>query len=167
MADNKKKDDNQTENKDYYFGGIKEFSLEQIESEVLNDSVYLDVFAGSDVRYKDEIAPLDNGLDSILKIDAYKYFYKTEEFPEMNFSNKKQIGFIAQELEKVLPEVVKTDDKGYKSVNYAQVTPMLLQGIKELNSVVEQQSNVIETLAKKVLKLEAAMNISEKEDKQL
>jgi hypothetical protein len=153
MADNNKKDENNS-NDEYYFGGITEFSLEDIESEVLNDSVYLDVFAGSDVRYKDEVAPLEAGLDSILKIDAYKYFYKTEEFPEMNFSSEKQVGFLAQEIEKVLPEVVRTNDKGFKSVNYAQVTPLLLQGIKDLNSVVEQQSDVIETLAKKVLELE-------------
>jgi len=164
MADNKKKDEKNSEKKDYYFGGIKEFSLEQIESEVLNDSVYLDVFAGSDVRFKDEIVPLENGLESILKIDAYKYFYKTEEFPKRNFSNKKQVGFLAQDLEKILPELVKTDDEGFKAVNYAQMTPVLLQGIKELNSVVEQQANVIETLAKKVLKLEALMSSDKKED---
>ena len=39
----------------YFFGGITEYRLEDIEAEVLNDNVYLDVFAGSDVRFKEEI----------------------------------------------------------------------------------------------------------------
>ena len=47
-SDNKK--NNKSGKKDYNFGGIKDCNLEQIENEVLNDSVYLDVFAGSDIR---------------------------------------------------------------------------------------------------------------------
>jgi hypothetical protein len=50
----------------------------------------------------------------------------------MNFSDGKQIGFIAQEVEKALPELVTTDTNGYKSVAYANVVPVLVEAVKTL-----------------------------------
>lgn len=51
-------------------------------------------------------------------------------FPEESFSDKRQIDFSAQELEVLFPEIVKTDSKGYKSVDYGRMTPILLEAIK-------------------------------------
>ncbi len=48
-----------------------------------------------------------------------------------------QVGLIAQELEKVYPELVFTDADGYKSVNYAQLTPVLIEAIKEQQAQIE------------------------------
>ncbi len=53
---------------------------------------------------------------------------------------------IAQEVESVLPEIVKTDDDGYKAVSYEKMTPVLVEAIKELKKIVEAQQTRIEHL---------------------
>jgi hypothetical protein len=143
-------DDKKDGKKPYQFGGINDFNLEEIENEVLNDSVYLDVFAGSDIRFKEDIYPLENSLENINKIQAFKYHYKTSEFPEKNFSQEEQTGVMAQELEKVVPLAVKTDETGYKYVNYAHLAPMLIEAVKELSAKVDEQATKIEELESKL-----------------
>ncbi|MES2285562.1 MAG: tail fiber domain-containing protein [Bacteroidota bacterium] len=121
--------------------------------------------ACSDFRYKQNITPLSNSLSNILKIQGVNYFWRTEEFPKNKFNKEKQIGFIAQDLEKIYPEIILTDDKGYKSVDYSRLTPMLVEAIKELNSKNESQNasqeklilqlkNTIDEMQKKIEKLE-------------
>ena len=103
----------------------------------------------SDLRYKKNIIPLENTLSNILKINGVRYDWKQEEFPEKNFSDKNQIGFIAQEIEKIFPEMVFTDEKGFKSVDYARLTPVLVEAIKELtlrNEKLESRLDKIETI---------------------
>jgi len=87
----------------------------------------------SDIRYKKNIQPLSNSLQNIQKMQGVRYDWKRDEFPEKNFSQQSQIGFIAQEIETVFPEMVLTDEKGYKSVDYARLTPVLVEAIKELS----------------------------------
>lgn len=146
MSEDKKKSENKENG--YYFGGIKEFNLEEIESEVLNDSVYLDVFAGSDIRFKENAEPLNGAMEKVLALSGFKYDYKTDAFPNKRFSSNRQIGFMAQTVEKVLPELVATDENGYKAINYAQMAPVLAEAIKELNEKVV-------TLEKKIKELES------------
>jgi hypothetical protein len=52
-------------------------------------------------------------------------------------TQKNQIGVIAQEVEAIYPEFVHTDEKGIKSVNYAQMTAVLIEAVKELNMEIE------------------------------
>lgn len=139
-------DDKNSKKKKYEFGGIKEFNLEEIEAEVLNDSVYLDVFAGSDTRFKKDLHAIENPLEKIAALDGLSYSYKTEEFPQKGFSPQRQIGFIAQAVQQIFPELVREDSEGYLAVNYAQMTPVLLEGIKTLHQKVEAQSREIQEL---------------------
>jgi len=96
------------------------------------------VISCSDIRYKQNILPISavsgSALAKIAAINGYYYDFRVAEFPEKKFSDAKQIGFIAQELEKVYPELVVTDNKGYKSVDYAKITPVLVEAIKELKA---------------------------------
>lgn len=85
----------------------------------------------SDFRYKKNITSLSNPLKKLMQINAVHYNWKTEEFPNMNFNDKLQTGFIAQDLEKIFPEMVFTDDAGYKSIDYSRLTPLLVETIKE------------------------------------
>ena len=91
------------------------------------------VLLTSDKRFKKNIVPLENSLSKILALDGVNYHWRKAEFPEKNFSESPQIGFIAQDVEKVFPELVQTDDKGFKSVNYVQLVPALVEAIKELS----------------------------------
>lgn len=136
--------------KEYDFGELKEFNLQEIEEEVLNESIYLDVFAGSDVRFKENVNPLNDVIKGISSLNTYTYNYKTNEFPENNFSAKEQIGVMAQEVEKVFPQAVAEDEKGMKFVNYTMLTPVLLGAVKELSEKVEAQQSQIDLLLSKV-----------------
>jgi len=130
MSDTKKCET--AKNKDYYFGDIQEYNLEKIEAEVLNESIYLDVFAGSDLRFKKNITPIQDATSLISGLDGVTYNYRASDFPHHQFSSEKQIGFIAQDVEKILPEVVRTDASGYLGIDYSKLTPLLVEGFKEL-----------------------------------
>lgn len=98
------------------------------------------ITAYSDERLKDNIKTLEDGLAKVNQLRGVSY----------NKDNKKSIGVIAQEVEKVLPEIVitgKTEDK-FKSVDYGRLTAVLIEAVKE-------QQKQIETLTTKVKELEA------------
>ena len=89
-----------------------------------------DVIAYSDERVKENINTIDNSLEKVNKLRGVE-FNKIGE-------DKKSIGVIAQEIEKILPEVVRTDDKGMKSVAYGNIVGVLIEAVKELTTEVEQ-----------------------------
>lgn len=133
--------------KDYDFGGLQEFSLEEIENEVLNDTTYLDVFAGSDIRIKENIQDLGNTLNAINNLSCIKFDYK-EDFE--NGRAGKRIGLVAQEVAQFYPEAVAKDKNDTLYVNYQELVPVLLQSIKDLNKKVEDQEKLIQELASKL-----------------
>ena len=100
-------------------------------------------FAISDKRWKKDIKPLPDALVKVKKLNGVSYLWRRNEFPEKGFANGRQIGFIAQEVEKVLPEVVKTDSKGYKSVAYSNVVPILVEALKKQQELIERQNQAI------------------------
>jgi hypothetical protein len=89
-----------------------------------------DVIAYSDKRVKENIKTIDNSLEKVNQLRGVE-FNKIGE-------DKKSIGVIAQEIEKILPEVVREDDKGMKSVAYGNITGILIEAIKELKAEVEE-----------------------------
>lgn len=137
MQDNKKCQTANSPEGEYYFGDIKEYNLEKIEAEVLNESIYLDVFAGSDLRFKKNITPISESLNLIKGLEGVTYNYRADDYPQYKFSSEKQIGFIAQEVEKIVPEVVQTDANGYLGIDYSKFAPLLVEGIKELEKRLE------------------------------
>ena len=105
-------------------------------------------WTASDMRLKKNIRPLGNVLERIKKIEGVTYEWKAEEFPEKNFEKGKQIGIIAQKVEKSFPELVRTDNEGYKSLVYDRFTAVLLEAIKE-------QQKEIEALKKEIAAVKA------------
>ena len=114
----------------------------------------------SDTRYKKEVTPLHNSLDNVLKLEGVNYFWKTKDFPDKHFTDDKQIGFIAQEIEKVYPELVMTDKDGYKSVDYARLTPILVEAIKEQQKLIDLQKKDIEKLNQRLDSVERIQKAS-------
>jgi hypothetical protein len=135
--------------KAYKFGGIEEFSLEKIEEEILEESVYLDVFAGSDVAFKENIKPLENVLNSLQELNCISYEYNISKYSHKGFPESRQIGLIAQELQSVYPELVRQDKDGDLQVNYSQISTIALQAVKELKLQLEISNNKIIELEKK------------------
>lgn len=91
----------------------------------------------SDRILKKDIQVIDNALEKIEALNGYYFYWKTDEYSYMGFEKDRQVGMLAQELELVLPEVVGDDPNGFKNVEYRTITALLLQGVKELNSKVE------------------------------
>ena len=100
--------------------------------------------ACSDIRYKKNLIPVSQILPKLKSIGVYTYTWDTVHFPEKGFTKERQLGVIAQELEVYFPELVQTDREGYKTVDYAKMSAVLLQGVKEQQSMYEeQQMNLI------------------------
>jgi hypothetical protein len=111
----------------------------------------------SDARLKKNIIPLQNSLEQILQLNGYTY-----QWIDSTRNQSIQYGVLAQEIEKYYPELVSTDDKGLKSVNYAGLLPLLLQSIQELDALqhaqrlsLEENNNLIRLFEKEVEQLEA------------
>ncbi len=107
-------------------------------------------WSGSDIRWKKNIDNLGNVIAKVSKLNGVSYEWKQDEYPDMHFDSGKQIGLIAQDVEKIYPELVKTDDNGYKAVNYEKLTVILLEGIKEQQKQINAQNEKIEKLEKLV-----------------
>ena len=110
----------------------------------------------SDIRYKKNITTISAPLDIISQLRGTSYEFRTDEFPQKGFSEGKQLGVIAQEVEKVLPELVTTGTDGYKSVNYDGFIPVLIEGMKAQQTQIELQQQIIEQLDARLKALEAA-----------
>lgn len=91
----------------------------------------------SDIRWKKHIKTLDNSLQKVISLRGVSYDWRVKEFPSKGFEKGRQLGFIAQEVEKVLPELVTTDEQGYKSVKYANITAVLVNAIQEQQVIIE------------------------------
>ncbi len=106
----------------------------------------------SDARLKENVSPLLNALDKVTRLRGVDYNYKhtTEEQTKIASGNMKaektkSLGFIAQELEQIVPEAVTTDDRsGYKSVSYDMIIPLLVEAIKEQQKEIKELRALIE-----------------------
>jgi len=97
-------------------------------------------YASSDERYKDNIIPIRNPNEKIKQIGGYTFDWNDKH--EV-FKGKKDIGVVAQEIEKVLPEIVETRDNGYKAVKYEKIVALLIESNKELIKRVEELESKI------------------------
>lgn len=102
----------------------------------------------SDARYKKQITRLQNPLEKIMAINGVEYLMRTDEFPLKHFDDKLQVGLIAQEVEKILPQVVQTGEDGYKAIDYAKIVPLLVEGIKEQQKQIDELRRIVENLRK-------------------
>jgi Chaperone of endosialidase/Head domain of trimeric autotransporter adhesin len=99
--------------------------------------------ACSDIRYKKNISSINNALNSVLKLQGIYYDWEKEKFKDKGFTDDRQLGFSAQEVEKLFPQIVLTDQHGYKSVDYGRLTPVLVEAIKELKQEIDELKKII------------------------
>jgi hypothetical protein len=94
-------------------------------------------FSSSDIRFKENIKPIENALDKICKISGNTYDWKAENKAEHGYEGN-DVGVIAQEIEAVLPQLVQNRDNGYKAVKYDKLVALLIEGIKEQQIQIEE-----------------------------
>jgi hypothetical protein len=99
-----------------------------------------DVTAYSDVRLKENIVTVENALEKVTGLRGVTYNRKD------NNDGKLHLGVIAQEVEQILPEVVKEDEKGMKHVAYGNMTAVLIEAIKEQQKQIEDLKKQIQYL---------------------
>jgi hypothetical protein len=100
----------------------------------------------SDVRFKKNIEPVTDALEKVLGLNGVTYEWKTEEYADKGFDKGRHYGVIAQEIEKVLPEVVKTRQDGSKNVAYTEIIPVLIEAIKAQQKRIEQLQTEVDDL---------------------
>jgi len=124
-----------------------------VNAAYINWLYYYNTYKMSDEKLKENIKPLENTLSKLLKIDGKSYQYKRDSdvggitgFEEL--ARREQFGFIAQELEKIFPELVLPPNptNNYYSVDYVGMIPVLVEAIKEQQTIIENQQNKIEIL---------------------
>ena len=91
----------------------------------------------SDARFKRNIRPLGPMLERLAALRPVQYEWRTEEFSERRFPTTTTSGLIAQEVERVLPELVTYDEQGYEGVAYHLLPVYNLQAIQELKAMNE------------------------------
>lgn len=109
----------------------------------------------SDLRYKRDVSTLSDAMKRVGQLRGVSFSWRQEDYPEQRFSDKRQVGFIAQELVDVLPEAVSEDDNGYLNVDYSKLTPLLVEAIKEQQKQIDRQQNLIEELSERLGQLES------------
>ena len=101
------------------------------------------VTAVSDIRLKTNIKPLpENIMDKVEQLRGVYFNWKTEA----DMGNARQIGVIAQEVEKIFPELVITGADGYKSVGYDRLGPILIEAIKEQQAEIDSLKSQVTDL---------------------
>jgi hypothetical protein len=96
------------------------------------------VTAYSDIRLKDNIEPIKNALEKVSQINGVTFTRNDQEN-----KTKRHAGVIAQEVEKVLPEVVSEDNQGIKNVAYGNMMGLMIEAIKELKGEIEELKSKI------------------------
>ena len=96
----------------------------------------------SDASFKENVKPIQNALEKVMMVDGVEFDW-TEEFMDSHggedgyFVRRHDVGVIAQNIEKVLPEVVATREDGTKAVKYDRIVALLIEAIKELKKEVD------------------------------
>jgi ethanolamine utilization microcompartment shell protein EutS len=98
----------------------------------------------SDLRLKTAIEPFAPVLDKLVQLRPVHYQWRTEEFPDYHFGAGRNAGLIAQEVEKVFPEMVVTDEHGYKKVDYSELPYLTLAALGELKARQDAEMNQVQ-----------------------
>ncbi len=111
----------------------------------------------SDERFKSDIHGIEDALARIEQVNGVEFKWKRDQYPEYDFTEKGQVGFIAQDLKKIFPEVVAVGSDGYHTIDYGKLTPVLVEAVKQLKSQNEQKDKKIEDLSRRLAKIESML----------
>lgn len=111
------------------------------------DDMYVEgvVYQASDRGYKENIVPVENAISKLKQVDGVYFDYANTKSAS-NEGGSRSIGVIAQDVEKVFPDLVKENMDGYKAVNYSGLIPVLIEAIKDQQTQIEMQRKEIDLL---------------------
>ena len=100
-------------------------------------------YNSSDMRLKNNLQVIGGALDKIDGINGYEFDWN-EQSPEWAQERGHDVGVVAQEIQKIHPEIVEERKNGYLGVDYKRLVPLLIQSIKELKQEVEELKKKVE-----------------------
>jgi len=97
----------------------------------------------SDERLKDRKGNIENALEKVLSLNGF-YYEPNERAQELGYKKKSEIGVSAQEVEAILPEIVKEAaiGYGYKTLDYSKLVPLLIEAIKEQQKQIDELKSI-------------------------
>lgn len=126
------------------------------ETSTFNSIQVANVYNYSDARAKENIQNVQSGLNTISQLRPVTYDWKQDCIRVDSLHNltpvgpwdseKSQYGFLAQDMEKVIPDIVISDNHGFKVINYIAIIPVLVKAVQELQEIVDKQATIIEQL---------------------
>ena len=112
-------------------------------SATVNSAIYgkgdIIAYHSSDRSLKDNLVPIQNALDKTRTLTGYEFDWNDKQ----DTYTGHDVGIVAQEVEKVLPEVVTEREDGTKAVKYEKIVPLLIESIKELSAKVAKLESQI------------------------
>lgn len=102
-------------------------------------------FFGSDINMKQDIRDIDSPLTKVTQLHGVKYKYKDTD--GIDIENKERMGLIAQEVEEIVPEVVKEMNNGTKAIAYTDLIGLLVEAMKEQQTQIEELKKQVEKLS--------------------
>jgi len=123
----------------------------------VNGDLYVtgNTYVDSDKTLKKDMQPIESSLDKILDIEGVTYTWKNEE------SDIRHYGVIAQQVEKVLPEIVRGGQDDKKKVAYMELIPVLIEAMKEQQELIKNQTRTIKGLNRRISILEDKLSPGE------
>jgi len=104
----------------------------------------------SDERFKTQVADLQDALAMVLALRGVRFDWRVADFPDRQFKTTPDIGFLAQEVERVVPELVHTDADGFKSVEYSRLTALLVEAVEQQQRQLDDQAAQLERLRQRL-----------------
>lgn len=122
-----------------------------VRLQVSGDIIANSIAGSSDLRFKTNVRSITSPLEKVKSLRGVYFNWDQKSFPNKDFSDKTELGFIAQEVEKVLPEVVSKDNspEEYRSVKYDKVVALLVEAIKEQQKQIDSLKSQVKKLNRK------------------
>jgi hypothetical protein len=108
-----------------------------------NSDLYVagNLYNTSDVRLKENIIQLSQEkIDNLLNLQPVEYLFK------IDLNKKQHLGFIAQDVEKLFPNLVKNNILGYKTVNYIEFIPIIVSKMKSMQNEIDELKSLVQEL---------------------
>ena len=127
------------------YSGDFDFTGTLSAGEVRSDGE-ITAFYSSDIALKENINPIENALSKVMSLGGYNYDWKDSYVEKRGgidgyFVRKSDVGVLAHEIEKVVPEAHATREDGTGAVRYEKIVPLLIEAIKDLNKEIKELKN--------------------------
>jgi len=102
-------------------------------------------YYSSDERLKENIKEIENPIEKVKQIRGVEFDWK-DGYEDIHINTGHDVGVIAQDVEKVVPELVENRENGYKGVKYDRLVGLLIEGMKEQQKQIEELQSEIKEL---------------------